>query len=76
MDWEGESAAAMRRRQPALTRRHLLRMIAGAATLQIPAIALAGFNFFTGEYSATHAELQAQLAKRFPLRQRYAELFT
>jgi len=57
-------------------RRRLLRLIAGAATLQIPTIALAGFDFFLSEYSATQAELQAEMSKRFPLRERYAELFT
>jgi len=60
----------------ALSRRRLLRLMGGAATLQIPSIALAGFDFFLSEYSATRAELQAEMAKRFPLRQRYAELFT
>ena len=44
--------------------------------LQIPTLALAGFDFFLSEYSATRAELQAEMAKRFPLQQRYAELFT
>jgi len=61
---------------PALSRRRLLRLMGGAATLQIPSIALAGFDFFLSEYSATRAELQAELAKRFPLQQRYAEVFT
>jgi hypothetical protein len=62
--------------QAAVSRRRLLRLIGGAATLQIPTIALAGFDFFLSEYSATQAELQAEMAKRFPLQQRYAELFT
>ena len=68
----------MRQRPPdaALSRRCLLRLIGGAATLQIPTFALAGFDFFLSEYSATRAELQAEMAKRFPLQQRYAELFT
>ena len=44
--------------------------------LHLPSVALAGFNFFLSEYSATRAELQAALNQRFPLRQRYAELFT
>ena len=57
------------------SRRGLLRWIGGAAALQFPSVALAGLNFFLSEYSASHAELQAQLTKRFPLRQRYAELF-
>src|SRR5678816_4148903 len=61
---------------PALSRRRLLRLMGGAATLQIPSIALAGFDFFLSEYSATRAELQAEMAKRFPLQQRYAELLT
>jgi hypothetical protein len=68
----------MRQRPPdtPLSRRCLLRLIGGAATLQIPTFALAGFDFFLSEYSATRAELQAEMAKRFPLQQRYAELFT
>ena len=68
----------MRQRPPdtALSRRCLLRLIGGAATLQIPTLALAGFDFFLSEYSATRAELQAEMAKRFPLQQRYAEVFT
>ena len=57
------------------SRRGLLRWIGGAAALQFPSVALAGLNFFLSEYSASQAELQAQLTKRFPLRQRYAELF-
>ena len=44
--------------------------------LPIPTFALARFDFFLSEYSATRAELQAEMAKRFPLQQRYAELFT
>jgi hypothetical protein len=64
------------RERPDLSRRCLLRLIGGAATLQVPTLALAGFDFFLSEYSATRAELQAELAKRFPLQQRYAEVFT
>ena len=67
------------RRRPhdlALSRRGLLRLIGGAATLPLPSLALAGFNFFLSEFSATRAELQAEMARRFPLRKRYAELFT
>jgi len=60
----------------ALSRRRLLRLIGAVATLQIPTIALAGVDFFLSEYSATRAELQAEMARHFPLRQRYAELFT
>ena len=58
-----------------LSRRCLLRLIGGAATLQLPTFAIAGFDFFLSEYSATRAELQARMAKRFPMQQRYAELF-
>jgi hypothetical protein len=69
---------AMRQRPPdaSLSRRCLLRLIVGAGTLQIPTFARAGFDFFLGEYSASRAELQAEMAKRFPLQQRYADLFT
>ena len=41
-----------------------------------PFAALAGFNFFTSEYTATREELQAQIAKRFPVQKRYADIFT
>ena len=68
----------MRPRDPhaVLSRRQLLGLIGGATALQIPTIARAGFDFFLSEYSASRAELQAAMAKRFPLRQRYADLFT
>jgi hypothetical protein len=56
-------------------RRLLLRLLASAAALPSVPV-LAGFNFFLGEYTASRDELQAQIAKRFPVRQRYAELFT
>jgi hypothetical protein len=53
-----------------VSRRHLLRLIWGVATLPLPSIASAGFNFFLSEYSATRAELQAALSRRFPLQKR------
>ncbi|MBB1598864.1 DUF1439 domain-containing protein [Variovorax sp. UMC13] len=56
-------------------RRQLLRLL-GAAAAGAPLAALAGFNFFTSEYTIGRDELQAQIAKRFPVRQRYAELFS
>jgi len=59
-----------------LSRRFLLRALLGAAAAPAPFAALAGFNFFTSEYTASREELQAQIAKRFPVQQRYAELFT
>ncbi len=59
-----------------LSRRRLLRALLGAAALPLPFAALAGFNFFTSEYTASRDELQAQIARRFPLAQRYAEIFT
>ena len=59
-----------------LSRRHLLRLMGCAATLPLPSISLARFDFFLSEYSATRAELQAALARRFPLQKRYADLFT
>ena len=57
-----------------LRRRILVHSVLLAAVL--PAGAQAGFNFFTSEYTATRDELQAQIARRFPVQQRYAELFT
>ena len=62
-------------RSPTLRRRLLLTLL-GAAALPVPLTALAGFNFFTSEYTASRDELQAQVAKRFPVQQRYAEIFT
>jgi hypothetical protein len=56
-------------------RRRVLRALLGAAALQAPLAALAGFNFFTSEYTASRDELQAQIARRFPVAERYAELF-
>lgn len=53
------------------TRRHCLALLAAA-----PGLAQAGFNFFTGEYTASMAELQAMVEQQFPLEQRYLELFT
>lgn len=60
---------------PPLFRRQVLRALLGAAALPAPFAALAGFNFFTNEYTATREELQAQIAKRFPVAERYAEIF-
>ncbi|MBP6894396.1 MAG: DUF1439 domain-containing protein [Pseudacidovorax sp.] len=52
-------------------RRRLLA--SGGALLLLGAVPLrsawAGFNFFTSEYTASREELQAQVAKKFPLRQ-------
>ena len=56
-------------------RRRWLRAL-GAIAAGGPFAALAGFNFFTSEYTIGRDELQAQIAKRFPVRQRYAELFS
>ena len=54
----------------------MLRALLGAAALQTPFAALAGFNFFTSEYTASRDELQTQIARRFPVAERYAEIFT
>jgi hypothetical protein len=62
-------------RSPSASRRRLLRALSAAAVLPLPFSALAGFNFFTSEYTATRDELQAQIAKRFPVAERYAEIF-
>lgn len=66
----------MRNRPSPFSRRVLLRALLGAAAVPAPLAALAGFNFFTSEYTASREELQAQIAKRFPVQQRYAEIFT
>lgn len=59
--------------RPGLIRRHLLVL---AAALPVSTGARAGFNFFTSEYTASRDELQTQIARRFPVQQRYAEIFT
>ena len=66
----------MRNRSPLPSRRSLLQALLAAAAAPAPFAALAGFNFFTSEYTASREELQAQIAKRFPVQQRYAEIFT
>ncbi len=42
-----------------------------AGLLLAPTGTWAGFNFFTSEYTASRAELQSQLDKRFPLSRKY-----
>ncbi|MDQ6680622.1 MAG: DUF1439 domain-containing protein [Pseudomonadota bacterium] len=58
---------------PHRSRRHLCLAALGAA---LPWHAWAGFNFWTSEYTASRFELQAMIAKLFPLSQRYAEIVT
>ncbi|SFM55969.1 DUF1439 domain-containing protein [Variovorax sp. OV329] len=63
------------RLQHASRRLFLLRASAVALPLGLPLAAHAGFNFFLSEYTASREELQAEITKRFPLTQRYAEVF-
>jgi len=59
--------------------RRRLVLATGAAialTAAAPLAAHAGFNFFLNEYTATRDELQAEVSKRFPLTERYAEIFS
>ena len=56
---------------PHRSRRHLCLAALGAA---LPWRAWAAFNFWTSEYTATRSELQAMIAKQFPMSQRYAEI--
>jgi hypothetical protein len=65
----------MPHRSPPNSRRRLLRAMLGAVALPASFAALAGFNFFTSEYTASRDELQAQIAKHFPLERRYADIF-
>lgn len=58
---------------PHCSRRHLCIAALGAA---LPWRASAAFNFWLSEYTATRAELQAMIAKQFPISQRYAEIFS
>lgn len=55
------------------SRRHLCLTALGAA---LPWRAWAGFNFWESEFTATRSELQAMIAARFPLSQRYAQIVT
>ena len=61
---------------PNRSRRLALRALLCAAALPAPLAAMAGFNFFTSEYTASREELQAQVAKHFPVQRRYADIFT
>ena len=56
---------------PHCSRRHLCLAALGAA---LPWRAGAAFNFWTSEYTATRSELQAMIAKQFPVSQRYADI--
>lgn len=56
---------------PPCSRRHLCLASLGAA---LPWRAWAAFDFWTSEYTATRSELQAMIAKQFPISQRYAEI--
>lgn len=56
---------------PNRSRRHLCLAALGAA---LPWPAGAAFNFWTSEYTATRSELQAMIARQFPLSQRYADI--
>lgn len=58
---------------PNHSRRHLCLAVLGAA---LPWRARAGLNFWNSEYTATRSELQAMIARRFPLSQRYAQIVT
>jgi hypothetical protein len=58
---------------PHYSRRQLCFAVLGAA---LPWRAWAGFNFWNSEYTATRSELQAMIASRFPLSQRYAQIVT
>ena len=63
--------ASFNRYAPAPTRRRLVPPLPvapdrGRSHAPDPTFALAGFDFFLSEYSATRAELQAEMAKRFP----------
>ena len=56
---------------PHRSRRHLCLAALGAA---LPWNARAAFNFWTSEYTAKRSELQAMIAKQFPVSQRYGEI--
>jgi hypothetical protein len=58
---------------PIRSRRQMCLAVLGAA---LPWRAQAGFDFWSSEYTASRSELQAMIATRFPLAQRYAQLVT
>lgn len=58
---------------PHHSRRHLCLTVLGVA---LPWRAWAGFNFWNSEFTATRSEMQAMIASRFPLSQRYAQIIT
>jgi hypothetical protein len=72
----GKLADGMNHRPSNPSRRFALRALLGAAAGSASPASIAGFNFFTGEYTASREELQARIAKRFPARKRFADLFT
>lgn len=53
------------------SRRHICLAALGAA---LPWRARAAFDFWASEYTATRSELQAMVARQFPISQRYAEI--
>ncbi len=61
---------------PSLTRRTVARCLLASAVAPAALPAWAGFNFFTSEYTISRTELQVQIGKRFPVTQRYAEIFS
>lgn len=56
---------------PRFSRRHLCLAALGAT---LPWRAGAAFDFWASEYTATRSELQAMIARQFPMSQRYAEI--
>ena len=56
---------------PHSTRRHLCLAVLGAA---LPWRAGAAFDFWASEYTVTRSELQAMIARQFPISQRYADI--
>ena len=56
-------------------RQWLLSAVAATLLLGVSMPARPGFNFFQNEFTVTRDELQAELARRFPITRRYGELF-
>ena len=50
------------------------RLCLASLAIVLPWPAWAAFNFWTSEYTATRSEMQAMIAKQFPMSQRYAEI--
>ena len=57
-------------------RRRLLRLLLAAPAAALAPVARAGFNIWESEYTLSRDELQVLVSQRFPVRKRYANVFS